>query len=71
MMISKGVNWNDYRVKYKRSVIAKKVEYNKLTTLPHTGEEVYTKRSKWIIDNNTPILSKDWDYLYDLIPKRK
>jgi tRNA(His) 5'-end guanylyltransferase len=59
----KGINWNDYKVKYKRGVIIKKE--NIFLEGPN-GEAV--QRSKWIPDYQTPIFTQDKDYLYNLIP---
>jgi len=59
MMFDKGVNWNDYAVKYKRGVVIKKVELEG----PHGA-----LRKRWEVDNETPIFTQDWKYLYDLIP---
>jgi tRNA(His) 5'-end guanylyltransferase len=59
----KGVNWNDYAVKYKRGTIIKKTNY--MIEGPN-GEEV--QRSKWLPDYNTPIFTQETEYLYKLIP---
>jgi tRNA(His) guanylyltransferase len=59
----KGINWNDYKVKYKRGVIIKKE--NVFLEGPN-GEAV--QRSKWIPDYQTPIFTQDKDYLHNLIP---
>lgn len=60
LMFEKGVNWNDYPTKYKRGVIIKKIEFEG----PHGA-----LRKKWVVDNETPIFTQDWDYIYNLIPK--
>lgn len=60
MMFEKGVNWNDYATKYKRGVVIKKIEFEG----PHGA-----LRKKWEVDNETPIFTQDWEYLYGLIPK--
>ncbi len=62
----KGINWNDYTVKYKRGVIIKKE--NIFLEGPN-GEVV--QRNKWIPDYQTPIFTQDKDYLYNLIPIMK
>jgi len=59
MMFDKGVNWNNYAVKYKRGVVIKKIEFEG----PNGAI-----RKKWEVDNGTPIFTQDWVYLYDLIP---
>ena len=57
--MSIGINWNDYPVFFKRGVCTKKQEY--------TIEDPYTKekvaRSRWIIDDNTPIFSQNREYI--------
>jgi tRNA(His) 5'-end guanylyltransferase len=59
----KGINWNDYAVKYKRGTVIKKTEF---TVEGPNGEEA--KRSKWLPDYNTPIFTQEKEYLYNLIP---
>lgn len=59
VMFQEGTNWNDYAVKYKRGVVIKKVEFEG----PHGA-----LRKRWEVDNETPIFTQDWDYLYGLIP---
>lgn len=71
MMMEKGVNWNDYAVKYKRGVIIRKVE-KEFTSDEYSFDANRTDgkytRKVWEVDNETPIFTKDWDYLYGLIP---
>lgn len=59
----KGINWNDYKVKYKRGVVIKK---ENIFLEGKNGEAV--QRSKWIPDYETPIFTQDKDYLHKLIP---
>lgn len=59
----KGINWNDYAVKYKRGTVIKKQQY--VVEGPN-GEEA--TRNKWLPDYNTPIFTQESDYLYKLIP---
>jgi tRNA(His) 5'-end guanylyltransferase len=59
----KGVNWNDYKPKYKRGSVIKKHTFE---IEGANGEP--TTRNKWIVDGNTPIFTQDKQYLYDLIP---
>jgi tRNA(His) 5'-end guanylyltransferase len=63
LMLEKGINWDSYKPKYKRGSIIKKHSYN--VDGPN-GEEAI--RTKWICDGNTPIFTKEKQYLYDLIP---
>lgn len=59
----KGINWNDYAVKYKRGAVIKRTEF---TVEGPNGEEA--KRNKWLPDYNTPIFTQEKEYLYNLIP---
>ncbi len=57
-----GINWNDYPVKFKRGIGCFRKEYNTVID----GNECV--RSKWIIDENMPILTQRRDYLtYDIL----
>jgi len=63
MIFQKGINWNDYKTKYKRGSIIKK---HQMTVDGANGEEVM--RTKWVPDYNTPIFTEQKDFLYNLIP---
>lgn len=56
----KGINWNDYPTTQKRGSCCIKVEYEKKD---NESSEVLCKRSNWVIDNEIPIFSEDWDYI--------
>jgi len=58
-----GVNWNDYKTKYKRGTVIKKYDY----TIDVEGSELPANRSKWIPDYETPIFTQDKEYLQALI----
>lgn len=58
----KGINWNDYAVKYKRGTVIKK------TQIFIDGAEGPVARNKWLPDYKTPIFSQETEYLYKLIP---
>lgn len=58
-----GVNWNDYKIKYKRGVVIKK----HTVELDVIGSDLPVTRSKWIPDYETPIFTKNKEYLQDLI----
>jgi tRNA(His) 5'-end guanylyltransferase len=58
----KGINWNDYKVKYKRGVVISK----KSITYQNEGGEDYV-RTKWIPDYNIPIISQDKEYLENIV----
>jgi tRNA(His) 5'-end guanylyltransferase len=59
----KGINWNDYKVKYKRGVVIKK---QPVWVDGQNREPVM--RNKWLPDYNTPIFTQEKEYLYNLIP---
>jgi tRNA(His) 5'-end guanylyltransferase len=65
MMWQKGVNWNDYKTKYKRGTVIKKEQVEK--TGPN-GEKVI--RNKWLADPEIPIFTEDKEYLRKLIPTK-
>lgn len=64
LLMEKGINWNDYKTKYKRGTIIKKmpVFVEGLNNEP-------VMRKKWLPDYNTPIFTQDKEYLYNLLPK--
>jgi tRNA(His) 5'-end guanylyltransferase len=66
MMFQKGVNWNDYKTKFKRGLIIKKHVFQSEAL---NGDDV--TRSKWVPDFATPIFTEDTGYLYELIPTIK
>ena len=57
MLMEKGINWNDYPVKFKRGNTILKEQYMK-------GESI---RNRWISVDN-PIFSQEKSFLFDLIP---
>jgi len=65
MLMAKGINWNDYKSKYKRGAIIKKHTYD----IDGVNGETVT-RSKWI-PVETPIFTEDKEFLYNLIPTIK
>ncbi len=56
-----GVNWNDYKTKYKRGSVIKKVEIGVATA------NGITTRKRWVVDEETPIFTQDKDYLINFI----
>lgn len=62
MLFQKGINWNDYKTKYKRGVIIKRHMYE----IEGLGNEPAI-RSKWV-PVETPIFTQDKEFLYNLIP---
>lgn len=71
-----SINWNDYPTKFKRGIVVYKETYKKKVTeyvyeMGSSGMEAGTvTRSRWKIDLEAPIFTKDWNYLMDLIPTK-
>ena len=63
LFTEKSINWNDYKVKYKRGVVVKR---HVVTVDGSNGEPV--ARTKWLPDYDTPIFTQEKEYLYNLIP---
>lgn len=80
MLMSKGVNWNNYPDGFKRGRFIEKVEYQVSVRRPGgetdaqmaggIGQEFVTRR-KWSVVKDTPIFSKDKDFLHGRIPKKE
>jgi tRNA(His) guanylyltransferase len=70
----KGINWNDYPVKFKRGTVIKKEEValvkssgsisNKTTII---DENIIFTRNVWNSDEDTPIFTQNKEYLSNLI----
>jgi tRNA(His) 5'-end guanylyltransferase len=60
----KGINWNDYAVKFKRGTVVKKEKVE----MERNGQKF--ERNKWLADYNTPIFSQNKEYLEKLIPTK-
>lgn len=58
----KGINWNDLDAKYKRGTACVKERF---TIDDENGNE--SEVSRWVIDENMPILTQDRDYIEKLI----
>jgi tRNA(His) 5'-end guanylyltransferase len=78
LMLEKGINWNDFSPREKRGTLIRKVERHFVrkdidpiddgkTHLIDKGN-IYT-RNVWEADPETPIFSKDKDYIKELMPK--
>lgn len=74
MLFEKGVNWNDYPVKFKRGTVIRKVE--RLMTRKPTGdsnkttmidENLIFTRNVWEADEDTPIFTQNKEYLSNLV----
>lgn len=71
MLFQKGVNWNDYPIKYKRGrVVRKQIFLNDqpVDALPDPLDPEAKVRNKWIVDENIPIFTQEIEYLNKLIP---
>lgn len=60
----KGINWNDYAVKFKRGTVVKKEKVE----MVRNGQ--IFERNKWLPDYDTPIFSQNKEYLEKLIPTK-
>lgn len=68
MLITKGINWNNYPSKFKRGCIVVKEIYEKDVTLPN-GENISgVKRKRWA-EKEIPILTKEPDFISSLWEK--
>lgn len=66
LFTEKGVNWNDYKPKYKRGSVIKR---ELVTVKGRNGEPV--QRNQWLVDADTPIFTKDKDYLINLVKPKE
>lgn len=67
LMLDAKINWNDYPIKFKRGVVVSKQIYQKTVNVPQRGE-IVVERKRWETDYETPIFTKNPEYLHDLIP---
>jgi tRNA(His) 5'-end guanylyltransferase len=78
LMLEKDINWNDFSPREKRGALIRKVEkkYVRKVSVPTSNDgktyiipedSIYT-RNVWEADPETPIFSKDKDYLKELMP---
>lgn len=63
----KGVNWNDYKTKYKRGTVIKKVRVE----IDVIGSPLPAIRNRWVADPEIPIFTQDKEYLEALLPISK
>lgn len=74
MFQEKGVNWNDYPVKFKRGVVVfKGVNFKEVINPTDTEGNsepttLLVPRTKWKVDEEIPVFTKNKQYLFDLIP---
>jgi tRNA(His) 5'-end guanylyltransferase len=77
LMLERGINWNDFSPREKRGTLIRKVERHFVRkdidpiddgkTYAIDKGNIYT-RNVWEADPETPIFSKDKDYLKELMP---
>lgn len=58
LMLEKGINWNDYEVRFKRGTVIAKKSFEKMPGV---------FRNKWTA-LDPPIFSKDWTFLSSIVP---
>jgi tRNA(His) 5'-end guanylyltransferase len=63
LIFQKGFNWDKCPTSQKRGRCIVKTSAVKPATNPKTGQTVMVERSEWTVDNETPIFSKDRDYV--------
>jgi len=61
LMFEKGINWNDYEVRFKRGTVIAREDYEKSPGVT---------RSRWA-DIEPPIFSRDWGFLSSIVPVYK
>ena len=67
LMTQKGINWNDYATTLKRGSCCIKID-NGIAKYDEVGNiSDYIQRSKWIIDDEIPIFTKNRNYVEKLI----
>lgn len=62
LFTEKGINWNDYKTKYKRGVVISK---KAITMQDEKGDDYI--RNKWIPDYEIPIFTQDKEYLENIV----
>jgi tRNA(His) 5'-end guanylyltransferase len=76
MMFQKGVNWNDYDTIFKRGAIVYKERYMKEVDNPTDMDGnseptvISVPRNRWAVAHETPIFTKNRDFLMNLIPTK-
>jgi tRNA(His) 5'-end guanylyltransferase len=76
MFQEKGVNWNEYPIKFKRGVVIFKEAYIKNVMQPTDMDGnsapvmLSVPRTRWVVNYETPIFTKKREYLEDLIPTK-
>lgn len=64
LFTQKGINWNDFPVRYKRGSCCYKEEQEKKMEDPRNpGSTIQVKRRVWVIDQEPPVFSQDPNYI--------
>jgi tRNA(His) 5'-end guanylyltransferase len=66
LLMDKGINWNNYKTKYKRGIVINRKEISVPTLTTNSIENIM--RKKWVLDNDTPIFTQDKEFLFNMIP---
>lgn len=69
LMLEKNINWNDLPAWQKRGVAIIKKQQEKIVY--HNGEEKTVMRNVWEVDFDTPIFSKERDYIEQYVYLKK
>lgn len=64
LMLQKGINWNDFPIKYKRGALIVKEKYQK-EAKDKDGNPIKVMRSRWV-EYDIPILTKDTEIIEKL-----
>ena len=67
MIYQKGHNWDDLPTAQKRGRCIVKQSLSKPAFNPKTGKQTSTVRNEWVVDDNTPVFSKDRMYIDSLV----
>lgn len=63
VMLERGVNWNDIaKTKKRGSACYKETKYANIPSDSHDSTLHIPERKKWVIDNEIPIFSQDWEW---------
>jgi tRNA(His) 5'-end guanylyltransferase len=66
-LFQKGINFNDYAPRIKRGAVVRPVSYEKEGFNPMTGETVPCTRTRWELDEDTPVFVREPSYLQALL----
>ena len=69
LMLQKGINWNDYPVKFKRGCVVLKEQYEKDVEVPNRGLITGVKRKRWV-EAEIPILTQDLEFIPKIFARK-